>query len=67
MRYITVRAARDNRVNLDVGNIHYTGSVRGMQKLYGWPKGGQVRVGSWIYNLGPAEVQRLERLGVVRG
>lgn len=41
------------------GNIHRSGSVIGMRKQFGWQKGGQVRLGMWIYNLGPLAVQRL--------
>lgn len=68
MRYITEQDAKANRVNLDaVRSIHRTGSVRGMQDRYGWPKGGQVRVGSYIYNVGTAEVERLRNLGVLQG
>lgn len=67
MRYITKADAERHRVNLDVSNISVTGSVTGMQKQFGWPKGGQVRVGSYIYNLGVDEVQRLARLGIVKG
>jgi hypothetical protein len=48
-------------------NIHATGSVRGMQMRYGWPRGGQVRVGSWIYNVGPANVKGWKSQGLVRG
>lgn len=68
MRYITEEAAKRNRVNLDnCGSIHSTGSVTGMQKRYGWKKGGQVRVGSYIYNIGCSEVERLRNLGLVKG
>lgn len=68
MRYITEESATRNRVNLEaVGSIHRTGSVRGMQERYGWAKGGQVRVGSYIYNIGVSEVDRLRNLGALRG
>lgn len=67
MRYITEQTAKDYRVNLDVGSIHSTGSVTGMQKRFGWKKGAQVRVGSYVYNVGVAEVERLRGAGVLRG
>lgn len=67
MRYMTERAAKGCKLDLDCANIHRTGSVRGMQERYGWPKGGQVRVGSYIYNIGVAEVERVRRLGWLRG
>jgi hypothetical protein len=38
-----------------------------MQKKYGWPKGGQVRVGAYIYNVGVAEVERLRNLFILKG
>lgn len=67
MRYVEIENKPKVR-NVDaVGNISVTGSVTGMQKLYGWPRGGQVRIGSWIYNIGPAEVERLRNLGLIRG
>ncbi len=49
-----------------VGSIHRSGSVAGMQKKYGWPRGGQIRIGSYIYNAGPDMVRRLSELGIVR-
>ena len=68
MRYTTKEALRRLRIDVEaVGNISRTGSVRGMQTLYGWPKGGQVRIGAWIYNIGPAAVQRLRDAGELRG
>lgn len=67
MRYITEEEANKNRVNLAVGSIHKTGSVTGMQKKYGWPKGGQVRVGAYIYNVSVAEVERLRNLFILKG
>lgn len=48
-------------------NIRKTGSVRGMQKLYGWPKGGQVRCGQFIYNIGPQNVKILTDAGLLKG
>lgn len=67
MRYITEDDARRYRVNTGVGNIDKSGSVKGMQQLYGWPKGGQVRIGGYIYNVGVSEVERLRRAGVLKG
>lgn len=68
MRYISETDAKRERVNLDsCGSIHCTGSVRGMQSRYNWPVGGQVRVGSYVYNVGVAEVQRLRDLRVLKG
>lgn len=70
MRYVREEDAKAvrNHLNLSgVGNIHVSGSVRGMQLRYGWPKGGQVRVGQWIYNVGPSEVSRLRNIGILRG
>ena len=65
MRYVPKEFAQN--VNTNVGNISVTGSVLGMQRKFGWPKGGQVRVGSYIYNVGVQEVERLRGLGVLRG
>lgn len=48
-------------------HIHVTGSVKGMQKNYDWARGGQVRVGSWVYNTGTDNVQKLRDAGVLRG
>lgn len=68
MRYTTQEAARRYRINLDaVGSIHKSGSVAGMQKLYGWPKGGQVRIGAYIYNVGVDAVARLRGYGEIKG
>ena len=50
-----------------VGSIDKTGSVRGMQNRFGWKRGGQVRVGGYIYNVGPEAIARLEREGRLRG
>jgi hypothetical protein len=60
MRYLTEADAVKHRVNLDCANIHKSGSVVGMRERYGWPKGGQIRVGSYIYNIGVREVERLQ-------
>lgn len=67
MRYTTKEAASRARVSLDVPNIHKSGSVAGMQKLYGWPRGGQVRCGSYVYNIGPAGVAKLRAAGALFG
>lgn len=49
------------------GNIAKSGSVVGMRKLYGWPEGGQVRLGGYIYNVGTVAVQKLRDAGLIRG
>ena len=49
-----------------VGNISKTGSVLGMQQRFGWAKRGQVRVGSYVYNVGPHMVRQFEVRGLVR-
>jgi hypothetical protein len=68
MRYVREQDARAIKDVLDrVGSISVTGSVLGMRRLYGWKKGGQVRVGAYIYNVGPAEVTRFRALGILRG
>lgn len=70
MRYVPKanEAAARRAVNFDAcGNISITGSVRGMQQLYGWTRNGQVRLGSWIYNIGPAAVEKLKGLSLLRG
>lgn len=48
-------------------SIHATGSVRGMQKLYGWPRGGQVRIGSYIYNVGTKVIDVLRDRNLIKG
>lgn len=48
------------------GNIAKNGSVSGMQKLYGWPKGGQVRCGAYIYNVGVTAVNTLRDRGLLK-
>lgn len=35
----------------DYPNIHYTGSLEGMKKRYGWNPDKCVRIGNYIYNL----------------
>lgn len=67
MRYTTKEGAERARVSLEVPSIHASGSVRGMQERYGWPRGGQVRVGGYVYNVGPANVEKLRRAGVLKG
>lgn len=55
-------------VNFDsCGNIDKSGSVVGMRNLYGWPKGGQVRLGGYIYNVGPGAVERLDNANLLKG
>lgn len=49
------------------GSIHVSGSVTGMQRYYNWKRGGQVRVGQFIYNVGVDIVTRLDELSVLRG
>ena len=67
MRYVAkADKAKVRRVD-SVGNISVTGSVRGMQQLYGWPKGGHARIGQWVYHVGTAAVKRLRGLGILRG
>ena len=49
MRYVPMELESQARraVNFNVGSIDKSGSVRGMQELYFWPKGGQVRLGGY--------------------
>ena len=67
--HITKAEAEAHNVNLDVPNIAASGSVTGMRQKYGtvWKQGGQLRVGSFVYNVGPDEIHRLWRLGVLKG
>jgi hypothetical protein len=72
MRYVRVKnwteARNVTRGQLDLcGSIHASGSVRGMQKIYGWPRGAQVRIGRYIYNVGTVALQRLRDSGLVHG
>ena len=70
MRYVTQAGVEKHRLTGEFeacGNISKTGSVLGMQKLFGWPKGGQVRKGAFIYNVGPLAVDRMRGLGIVKG
>jgi len=32
-----------------------------------WVRGGQVRLGSFIYNIGPDAVEKLNKAGILRG
>jgi hypothetical protein len=65
--YIKIDDAKKHKIDLHVGSIDKSGSVVGMRRLYGWSKGGQVRIGSYIYNIGVLEVERARRLGILRG
>jgi len=67
--HITKAEAEAHNVNLDVPSISASGSVTGMRQKYGtvWKQGGQLRVGSFVYNVGPDEIARLWRLGVLKG
>lgn len=66
MRY--VRQEDAHKVKKDhCGNIATSGSVKGMQKLFGWKPGEQVRIGGFIYNVGAQEVERLRGLGILKG
>lgn len=67
MRYVREEDRAKVRGVESVGNISVTGSVTGMQRLFGWKKGGQVRIGSYIYNVGTVEVARLRSLGLLHG
>jgi len=70
MRYVPLKSESLARrlVNLDAcGNISVTGSVRGMQTIYNWPKNGQVRMGAWIYNIGPDAVDKLRAARILNG
>ncbi len=67
MRYISKHDAERLKVNLDVANIHRSGSVKGMQQIYGWTPGAQVRIGLWVYNVGLACVSTLRAAGVLKG
>jgi hypothetical protein len=50
----------------EVSSIDRTGSVRGMRNRFGWSKGGQVRIGGYIYNIGPNRVKKLRDMGILR-
>lgn len=70
MRYVLreFEASARRLVDFDkCGNIHKSGSVLGMQRHYGWKPNGQVRLGSWIYNIGPEAVEKLNKAGILRG
>ena len=70
MKYVPLEFESKARrmVNFEAGgNIDKSGSVVGMRNLYGWPKGGQVRMGGYIYNIGPSAVERLDNANLTRG
>jgi hypothetical protein len=72
MRYVKTndmkQANRVTRGAFDAcGNISVTGSVRGMQSRFGWPRGGQVRCGAYVYNIGPHAVAELRVASLLRG
>lgn len=71
MRYVRKKdlneARRVVRGLTDFPNIHSTGSVRGMQQIYRWPRGGQVLIAGFIYNVGTENVQKLRDAGLLRG
>lgn len=69
MKYVPMEVADKARraVNFNVASIDKSGSVVGMRNLYGWPKGGQVRLGGYIYNIGPVAVEKLDNLNLTRG
>jgi len=48
-------------------NIDKGGSVRGMVQLYGWKPNEQVRIGGYIYNIGPWRMAALVNANLVRG
>jgi hypothetical protein len=61
---------RAGRIAPELGecaNISATGSVIGMQRRFGWPRKGQVRIGRYIYNVGPAALARLRAAHLIRG
>lgn len=64
----TNEAAARRLVNFDgVGNIDKSGSVVGMRRRFGWLQNGQVRLGRYIYNIGPDAVKRLRAANLLRG
>lgn len=72
MRYVkTVDMKRANQVTRGAftkcGNIAASGSVRGMQDRFGWPRGGQVRCGLYVYNIGTRAVEELRVASILRG
>ena len=70
MKYVPLEFEAKARrlVNFDAcGNIDKSGSVVGMRKLFGWPERGQVRMGGYIYNIGPAAVSKLDNANLTRG
>lgn len=67
MRYVRIEDVPKDMNLTDKPNISVTGSVTGMQQIYGWPKGGQVRIGSYVYNVGTDVVQELRNRGILKG
>lgn len=69
MKYVPMEFADKarSRVNFNVASIDKSGSVVGMRNLFGWPKGGQVRLGGYIYNIGPVAVSILDNANLTRG
>jgi len=67
MKYVREQDAERTGVNLDVANIHKSGSVRGMCQRYGWDAGRAVRIGNYIYQLSEQDAAKVRRLGVLRG
>lgn len=51
----------------DHDRIHQTGSVSDMQRVYRWPRAGQVLYGDFIYNLGPEAVKLLVDAKLAKG
>jgi hypothetical protein len=72
MRYIRTRDLPNCDLPCDANGINFpsidaSGSVRGMQSRFGWPRDGHVRIGGYIYLIGAVHLDRLRRRGLVRG
>lgn len=67
MKYVRKQDAERAGINLDVANIHKTGSVRGMCQRYGWDVSRAVMVGGYIYQLSEQDAARARQLGILRG
>ena len=72
MKYIRVKDAQKYIPDYEGsknrwGNIHRSGSVRGMVKQYGWKRGHAVRIGSYIYHLDGEIWRDAQRAGIIRG
>jgi hypothetical protein len=70
MRYVTQSDVTRHHLQAifdTCGNISATGSVLGMQRQFGWPKGGQVRMGGYIYNVGPVAVAQMRSMRILKG